>query len=76
MKRFLKVFALLVVSLFLLVSGVDATLDQISRSPDQSNYALYDSKGALIVAYSGDIRFLKPLIRPGKIAQTEFIHRS
>jgi hypothetical protein len=76
MKRFFKVFVLLIVCLFLLVSGVDATLDQISKSPDQSHWTLYDSKGVLVISYSGDLRYLKPYVRPGKIVQTEFIHRS
>jgi hypothetical protein len=76
MKRFLKVFALLIVSLFALVSSVDATLDHITHSATQSSYTVYDEKGTPILAYTGDLRFCKSYVKPGRVVGLEYIHRS
>jgi hypothetical protein len=76
MKRFFKVFSLLIVSLFLLVSGLDATLDHINRSTLQSRYTVYDERGAVVAAYTGDLRFCKLYVKPVRPIQTEYIHRS
>ena len=55
MQRFLKIFVLLMIALFLLVSGVNVALDRISRAPVQNFYSFYNEKGELTVAYNGDL---------------------
>jgi hypothetical protein len=75
-KRFLKVFILLFVGLFLLVSGVDATLDQLSRSPVQNSYTFYSGKGHPIASYAGDLSLCKPVIKPVSMTPPIVIHRT
>ncbi len=76
MNRFLKVFSLLIISLFVLVSGVDATLDHISHSATQSSYTVYDEKGTPVIAYTGDLRLCKSYIKPARVVVSEYIRRS
>jgi len=76
MSRFFKVFTLLIVSLFLLVSGVDATLDHLSSTPDQSSYTIFDNKGDVVASYTGDLRNCKLTLKPGRPVRPEFIPRS
>ena len=64
------------ISLFLLVSGVDAGLDHISRSVTQSNYTLYNSKGAVVASYTGDLNLCRPNLRQTSITSFVIIHRS
>jgi len=56
MKRFFKVFIFLIVSLFLVVSGVDATLDHLTHSASQNSFTYYGSKGEVIFAYDGNFK--------------------
>ena len=65
MKRFLKIATLLIVSLFLLVSGVDATLDQMSHFTKTSSFTWYDEKGNITVAYFGDLSQCKSFTKLG-----------
>ena len=76
MKRFLKTFVLLILSLFVLVSGVDATLDHLSHSVTQSSYTVYGKKGEILVAYSGDLSLCQSYAKPGTITALTFQRRS
>jgi hypothetical protein len=76
MKRFLKTLGLLVLSLFLLVSGVDAGLDHLSRSATQSSFTLYNEKGDAIASYTGDLHVSKPVVKWGGISEIHIFHRS
>jgi len=75
-KRVLITLVLLVVSLFVLVSGVDAALDHLSHSATQSSFALYNEKGAVVVAYNGDLSSYKAFAKPGPVAAPSFLHRT
>ena len=78
MKRFLKISVLLVVSLFVLVSGVNATLDHYSHSITQSSFTLYNDKG-VVVAYTGDLTQCKVYnkLGPATTAATpSLLHRT
>jgi hypothetical protein len=75
-KRFLKTLALLIVSLFLVVSGVDAALDRLSHSVTQSSFTVYDEQGTAILAYDGDLSACKACLKPGQIAAPGFLHRT
>ncbi|HEY0256515.1 MAG TPA: hypothetical protein VGC39_03650 [Candidatus Methylacidiphilales bacterium] len=81
MKRFLKTLTLLIVSLFLLVSGVDATLDHMTRSTAQSSYTWYNEKGDATFACTGDFALgLKPGVKPAvpvaPMPRVLFLHRT
>jgi len=76
MKRFLKTLALLVVSLFLLVSGVDAALDHLSHSPSQSSFVVYSEQGNVLFAYEGNLNECKVCVKPGSATTPAFLHRS
>jgi hypothetical protein len=54
-NRFIKIFTLLIISLFVVVSGVDAALDHLSRSPVQSMFTVYNQQGSIVLAYNGDL---------------------
>lgn len=76
MKRFLKVAVLLVLSLFLVVSGVNTGLDHLSRSPALSNFTQYDEKGAVVLTYSGDLKKYRPYIKRAAISEFHYVPRS
>jgi hypothetical protein len=76
MKRFLKVLVLLVVSLFVLMSGVDAMLDHLTRSVSASSYTLYDDQGNVLLAYTGDLALCRTGIKPGAPTPSNFLHRT
>jgi hypothetical protein len=76
MKRFLKTLALLIVSLFLLVSGVDAALDHLSHSPSQSSFIGYNEQGTVLFAYEGNLSECKVCVKPGSVATPAFLHRT
>jgi sulfur relay (sulfurtransferase) complex TusBCD TusD component (DsrE family) len=76
-KRFLKTFSLLIVSLFLLVTGVDATLGHLSQSPTQSSFTVYNEQGSVILAYNGDLSVCKIYAaKPGPVVAPTFLHRT
>jgi hypothetical protein len=75
-KRFLKVLVLLVVSLFMLMSGVDATLDHLTRSLSQSSYTLYDERGEILVSYTGDLALCHVGIRQYQPTQSNYLRRT
>ena len=76
MKRFLKTAALLIVSLFLIVSGVSSALDRLSRSDSQNEYTLYDERGEVVIAYTGDLSLCKACLKPESVAAPSLFHRS
>ena len=76
MKRFIKTFALLIVSLFLVVSGVNKALDHLSQSVTQNSFTVYDEQGSVVVAYDGDLSAGKGYVKPGTIAAPSFLHRT
>jgi hypothetical protein len=71
-KRFLKVFALLVISLFFIASGLDAALDHYSHTPLQNSISLCDEKGTTLFVYSGDLSVCKAFKPAGPV----FLHRT
>ncbi len=75
MKRFLKIFSLLIVSLFLLMSGVDAALDRLSHSAMQSSYSLYSETGDIVFAYNGDLGLCESYGKPSPITPRHFLPR-
>ena len=76
MKRFLKTLALLIVSLFLIVSGVDAGLNHLSHSVTQNSFTVYDEHGVVVLAYEGDLNACKAYAKPGPVAVPSFLHRT
>jgi hypothetical protein len=75
-KRFLKTLVLLVVSLFLVVSGVDAALDHLSHANTQNSFTVYDEQGSVVLAYDGDLSVCKAYARPEPVAAPNFFHRT
>jgi hypothetical protein len=71
-KRFLKTLALLIVSLFLLVSGVDAALDHLSHGVTQNSLTVYNEQGTVVLAYNGDMSGCKVYVKP----VPSFLHRT
>ena len=76
MNRFLKVLALLVVSLFVLVSGVDVTLDHMSHAATQSAFTCYNQKGQVILAYNGDLALSAAYAKPQPVAPAAMLRRA
>jgi hypothetical protein len=74
MKRFLKTLVLLIVSLFLVVSGVDKALDRLSHSVTQSSFTVYNGQGSVVLAYDGDLSVCKAYAKP--VAAPGFLHRT
>jgi hypothetical protein len=54
-KRFLKTFVLLVVSLFALISGVDTALAHYSISHTKNSLVVYNESGTAVLAFEGDL---------------------
>ena len=75
-KRFIKVFTLLIVSLFLIVSGIDAALDHLTHSPTQSSFTVYSEQGGVVLAYDGDLALCKPYTKTGPAVVPNFLHRT
>jgi len=75
-KRFLKTLALLIVSLFVLVSGVDAALDHISHSVTQSSFTVYNEQGGVLYAYEGNLSDCKVCLKPNLVPTPTFLHRT
>ncbi len=76
MKRFLKTIVLLVVSLFFVVSGVDAALDRLAHSPAQGSLTVYDEQGGIVLAYDGDLSGNKPFGKLAPVVTPGFFHRT
>ena len=76
MKRFLKTFACLIVSLFLVVSGVNAGLNHLSHSVTQNSLTIYNAQGGVVLVYDGDLNACKAYAKPGPVAVPSFLHRT
>ena len=76
MKRFLKTAALLILSLFLVATGVDAALDHLSRTANQNSFTIYGEDGAVILAYDGDLSACKAYAKPTPVVVPGFLHRT
>jgi hypothetical protein len=74
-KRFLKTLALLIISLFLVASGVNTALDRMAQLPREASFTIYNSGGLPILAYNGDLNQLKVCTRPA-LPTTGILHRS
>ncbi len=76
-KRFLITLGLLLVSLFAFVTGVDAALDHMAKSPTQNSVVIYDDQGRALFAYNGDLNDCNVSIRPSSsLTGPHFLHRS
>ena len=76
MKRFLKVLALLVIALFALVSGVDVTLDHLSRAVTQSAFTCYDQNGRVVASYNGNLALCPITLKPQPLAPANALPRA
>jgi hypothetical protein len=76
MKRFLKILTLLIVSLFLVASGVDAALDRLSHSATENSFTAYNEQGNVVLAYEGDLHEIKAFAKPTSVAAPSFLHRT
>jgi hypothetical protein len=75
-NRFLKTFTLLIVGLFLVVSGVDAALDHMTHSVTQSSFTIYSEQGGVVLAYDGDLAACKAYAKTGPAVVPNFLHRT
>jgi hypothetical protein len=75
-KRFLKVFCLLIISLLLLATGVDATLDRLAHSPSQNSFTWYNAKGDAVVAYEGQAALAQGFSHPIRPTPSGLLHRT
>ena len=76
-KRFLVTLGVLTLSLFALVSGLDAALDHFDRSPAQNSFVIYDEQGRTLFAYSGDLNDCTVSLKPAtSFAVPRFLHRT
>jgi len=75
-KRFLKTLVFLVVSLFLVASGVNRALDHLSHSVTQNSFTVYNEQGSVLMAYNGDLSMCKVCVKPGSVATPGFLHRT
>jgi hypothetical protein len=75
-KRFLKTFAFLMVSLFLVASGVDAALDHLTHAVTQSSFTAYNEQGSAVLAYDGDLSACKAYGKAGAFVTPSFLHRT
>jgi len=64
------------VSLFLVVSGVDAALDHITHSLAQSSFTVYSDQGGVVLAYDGDLGACKAFSKTGPAVVPNFLHRT
>lgn len=70
MNRFVKTLSLLIISLFLLGAGIDATLDRLAKSPQGNQLSLYGADGRVVAVYSGDLRDLMQIERADRSERT------
>lgn len=76
-KRFLVTLGLLCVSLFALLTGVNAALDRMTDSPAQSSFVIYDDHGHALFAYSGNLNDCTVCVRPtASFIGPRFLHRT
>jgi hypothetical protein len=76
MKPFFLVLALLVSSSALLASGVNAALEQVSRSCSQNSFTVFNEQGAIVSTYDGDLAFCQAFVKPSPVVTPTFLHRT
>jgi hypothetical protein len=74
-KRFLKTLAILIVSLFLVASGVDKALDRMAKSPHEASFTIYNTQGLPVLAYNGNLSQLKAFARAQLFPSANVLHR-
>jgi hypothetical protein len=67
MDRFIKTLSLLIISLFLLGAGLNATLDRLADSPRGSQLSIYGRDGRVLAVYTGNLRDLEQVARANEI---------
>jgi hypothetical protein len=70
LNRFVKTLSLLVIGLFLLGAGIDATLDRLDHSPRGNELAIYSSDGRLLAVYTGSLAELAQAGRADQLARS------
>jgi hypothetical protein len=63
--RFIKTLGLLIIMLFLLATGIDATLDRLASSSRHNTLTVYGQTNDELLVYDGD------LARLGEIGQVD-----
>jgi hypothetical protein len=58
MNRFIKTLGLLIISLFFLSAGINATLDRLAHSSRGNQLAVFDRDGRVVAVYTGDLHEL------------------
>jgi hypothetical protein len=76
MQRHLKIFTLLLVTLFLLMAGLNSVLDRQSRETKQSSFVWYNEKGEVILAYEGDLNLCQAYVKPLTATPPASLHRT
>jgi hypothetical protein len=76
-KRFVVTLGLLSLSLFALVSGVNAALDRLTQAPVQNSFVVYDEGGRALYAYNGDLNYCPVSIhQTPSVTGPHFLHRT
>ncbi len=76
-KRFFLILGLLTVTLLGLAAGVNATLDHITKAPDQNSLVVYDSQGRALYAYYGEFNASSLSLHPGaNLLVPRYLHRT
>jgi hypothetical protein len=70
LNRFVKTLSLLVIGLFLLGAGIDATLDRLNHSSQGNELAIYSDDGHLLAVFTGTLPQLAQADRADQLART------
>ena len=76
MNRFLKTSVVLLIAIFALVTGVDATLDHMTRSASQNSFNWYDERGESVVSFEGNLAECHSYLKPGPVGATSLLHHN
>jgi hypothetical protein len=74
LNRFVKTLSLLVIGLFLLGAGIDATLDRLDHSSRANELAIYSDDGHLLAVFTGTLPELSQADRADLVARS--VHRA
>jgi hypothetical protein len=72
----LKLAVVLLASMVLLVTGVNAGLGHLTRSEQQGSFTIYNDRGQAVFAYEGDLSACRELAKPAVLWPTRFLHRT
>jgi hypothetical protein len=76
-KRFFLTLGLLTLSLVALATGINASLDHMTKAADQNSFAIYDGQGRTLLAYNGSLVGAGLNIHPSAIPLgPRFLHRT